>query len=135
MKKILDNIVKFRKEKGFTYENMADELDLSVAAYRKIETNQTHLTVERLYQISETLNTSVAKLLNIDREEYSQTVKDQATGYLQKIENFYQENKETHEKLFISQQETITTQQETIGTLKTLIGSLQEQLEVLKNKS
>jgi hypothetical protein len=29
----------------------------------------------------------------------------------QKIENFYQENKEAHEKLFVSQQETITTQQ------------------------
>jgi transcriptional regulator with XRE-family HTH domain len=134
MKKILDNIVKFRKEKGFTYENMADELGLSAAAYRKIETNQTHLTVERLYQISETLHTSVAKLLDIDREEYSQTVRDQATGYLQKIEHFYQENEKTHEKLFASQQETIATQNETIGTLKILVASLQAQLAVFKNE-
>ncbi len=92
------------------------------------------MTVERLYEISEILKKSVAKLLSIDREEYNQTNKDQATGYLQKIENFYQENEETYGKLFASQQETIATQNETIGTLKTLVASLQAQLAELKNE-
>jgi hypothetical protein len=62
-------------------------------------------------QILETLNTSVTKCLNIDREEYNQTNKENIMVCSQKIENFYQENKEAHEKLFVSQQETITTQQ------------------------
>lgn len=132
MKNVLENIIKFSKQKGLSYENMANDLGLSVGAYRKIELNQTHLTVERLYQIADILETNTAQLLGIEREQYNQTNKDHSTGYLQKIENFYQENKETHEKLFSSQRDTIATQNETITTLKTLIGSLQKQLSELK---
>ena len=52
MEHILENIKEYRKRKGFSYETMAHELKTSPAAYRKIETNQTKLTVERLQQIA-----------------------------------------------------------------------------------
>ena len=126
MKNILDNIAKFRKEKGLSYENMATDLNLSVGAYRKIELAQTHLTVERLYQISEILQVNVTKLLGIENEQFNQTNKDKATGYLQKIENFYQENKETYEKLFAAQEKTITSQEALITALQSQVKLLEE---------
>ena len=117
MEYIYKNITKFRKAKGFTYENMANELDLSIGAYRKIELNQTNLSVERLYQIAGVLDVNITQLLDIEKENYTQTNKDNATGYLQKIENFYQENKETYEKLITSKDELIKSLQEQIVLL------------------
>ena len=38
MEKIIEKIAQYRNKKGYTYENMADELELTPAAYRKIET-------------------------------------------------------------------------------------------------
>jgi len=38
---------------------------------------------------------------------FQQTNHDSATGYQQKIENFYQENKEVYEKLLQSKEEQI----------------------------
>jgi transcriptional regulator with XRE-family HTH domain len=124
MDNILKNITKYRKDKGLSYENMAHELNISTAAYRKIELGKTQLTVERLYQIAETLQVKVAILLNIQGENYHQVNKDSATGYLQKIENFYQENKETYEKLSTSQQETITAQKSQIELLQAEVARL-----------
>lgn len=114
---ILENIAKLRKEKGLSYESMANELGLSIAAYRKIELNQTNLTVDRLYQIAKALEVNVARLLDIEKESYHQTITDQATGY-QKIENIYQENKETYEKLVTALQLTINLQQKRIEDLE-----------------
>ena len=48
---VIERIVQGRNKKGYTYENMAVELDLTTAAYRKIETGETKLTVERLFKI------------------------------------------------------------------------------------
>ncbi|TAE33508.1 MAG: XRE family transcriptional regulator [Cytophagales bacterium] len=62
------NITKARKEKGLTYDNMAHELSISTPAYRKIELGQTHLTVDRLYQIASILQIKVALLLGIQPE-------------------------------------------------------------------
>ena len=47
MEKIIEKITQYRNRKGYTYENMADELELTTAAYRKIETGETKLSVER----------------------------------------------------------------------------------------
>jgi transcriptional regulator with XRE-family HTH domain len=95
--KILTNIKEFRNKKGFTNKVMASELNISVAAYRKIEFNQTKLTVEKLLKIAQILEVDTATLLDIKSKiELHQTIKDHATGYLQQIENFHQENKETN---------------------------------------
>ena len=49
MEKIIEKIAQHRNSKGYTYENMADELELTPAVYRKIEAGETKLTVERLF--------------------------------------------------------------------------------------
>ena len=46
MDEILQRIKDNRKKKGFTYDNMANELNTSPAAYRKIELNQTKLRIQ-----------------------------------------------------------------------------------------
>jgi transcriptional regulator with XRE-family HTH domain len=123
MESILKNAAKFRKEKGFSYENMALELGISTPAYRKIELGKTQLTVERLYQIADTLQVKIATLLDIQSENYHQVNKDTATGF-QKIENFYQENKETHQKLVVGLGETITAQKAQIELLQAEVARL-----------
>lgn len=100
MDEVLSKIKEYRKKKGFSYENMAHELNTSAAAYRKIETNQTKLTVDRLYQIAQILEAKIEDLLDIKAEtEFNQTNNESAIGYQQQIENFYQENKEKSERI------------------------------------
>ena len=107
IEKVIKKIIAVRTRKGYSYENMADDLSLTPAAYRKIETGETKLTVERLFRISDILKTSLLDLLEIGNDVFQQTNKESATGYQQKIENFYQENKEVYEKLLHSKEEQI----------------------------
>ena len=104
---LIKKITSVRLSKGFSYENMASELSITPAAYRKIETGETKLTVERLFRISEIFEMPVSKLLEIDKEVFQQTNSESAIGYQQKIANFYQENKEAYEKLLQSKDEQI----------------------------
>ncbi|GEM54012.1 hypothetical protein B0A58_03545 [Flavobacterium branchiophilum NBRC 15030 = ATCC 35035] len=97
---IAKKIKEIRLEKKISVEDIAVALNISANAYRKIEMNYTKLTIDRLYDISKILEVSTAQLLDIaTKEVYKQENKDNATGYLQKIEHFYHENKEQHEKM------------------------------------
>jgi transcriptional regulator with XRE-family HTH domain len=104
---VIKRIVAVRMKRGYTYENMAHELSITPAAYRKNETGETKLTLERLFRISEILNTPLSELLGIGNDVFQQTNSESATGYQQKIENFHQENKEVYEKLLQSKEEQI----------------------------
>ncbi|WP_428223956.1 helix-turn-helix domain-containing protein [Flavobacterium sp.] len=97
---ILSKIKENRKKKGFSYETMALEMNTSTAAYRKIEMNQTKLTVERLFQISEILEIPLANLLDINNKNILHQInRETSTGYLQQIENFHQENIDKSQKI------------------------------------
>ena len=100
MEDVLSRIKEYRKKKGYSYETMAHELDTSAAAYRKIELNQTKLTVERLLQIAQILEAKVVDILGINpNSQLNQTNNENATGYQQQIENYFQESKERSEKI------------------------------------
>ena len=103
---LIKKIASTRIKKGFSYENMATELSITPAAYRKIEIGETKLTVERLFIISDILDISIADLFGIN-DVFNQTNTESSTGYQQKIENFYQENKDIYEKLMQSKDEQI----------------------------
>ena len=105
---LIRKIASIRMKKGLSYDNMAQDLSITPASYRKIETCETKLTVERLFRISELLETSLSELLEINNDTFQQTNKESAVGYQQKIENFYQENKEVYEKLLKSKDEQIS---------------------------
>jgi transcriptional regulator with XRE-family HTH domain len=63
---ILDRIRAQRVLRGLSQQNMADELNLTLAGYSKIERGDTELTLTRLRQIATVLNIRVSVLV---REE------------------------------------------------------------------
>ena len=117
--KILERIAKERSKKGYTYENMADDLGDTPPAYRKIETGETKLSVESMFQISTVLGIPVSELLDIGESwvQHNSYNKDSNIS-AQKIEHFYQENKETIERLIASYEARLKEKDEQIAFLK-----------------
>ena len=104
MEEVLQKIKDLRNVKGFSHENMANKLKISTSAYRKIESNETKLTVERLLQIAKVLQTPVDKFLGTKQSTtFYQNNNDSGPGTIignQDIENYYQqENRKTTQKL------------------------------------
>ncbi len=94
MKEVLENIKKLRIGKGFSHDYIAHALDISQAAYSKLEKNETKLTVERLYKLAAILETKVSDLLDIEATSiYNQDLHDNAIGH-QQVQNLYQDNKD-----------------------------------------
>lgn len=118
MEKIIEKIAQFRNRKGYTYENMADELELTTAAYRKIETGETKLSVERLFKISNILETPVNEILDLDKNHFVQNNYNSESVISQRIENFYQENKEITAELIKAKDQLIAQLQKEIEFLK-----------------
>lgn len=65
MKTLGDKIRYFRNLKGWSQEEMADKLSLSLPAYSKIERNITDIGFKRLTQISKTFGVTVVELLSV----------------------------------------------------------------------
>ena len=85
VRKILEKIAKKRKKKGYSYENIAEDLALTPSGYRKIETGETKLTVERMLQIATVLDLSVSKLFDIEesseKNKYKETIEKLISSY------------------------------------------------------
>ena len=121
MEKIIKKINEIRTRKGFSYENMAHDLDLSVSAYRKIETGETKLTVERLVDISKILETPLDEFLDVNSQKnFNQEIKEQSTGFQGVDNRVYNEYSEVSKKL--------------IATYEKQIEELRSENETLKNK-
>jgi transcriptional regulator with XRE-family HTH domain len=128
MEEVVSKIKEFRKKKGYSYETMAHELDTSASAYRKIELNQTKLTVERLFQIAKILDEKVVDILDINpNNQLNQTNNDTATGYQQQIENYFQENKEKSEKIEMLYEARLRDKDVIINTLKEVLANFNKQ--------
>jgi DNA-binding helix-turn-helix protein len=118
---VINKIVQGRLRKGYSYENMAEELHLSAPAYRKLEIGETKLSVERLFQISVILEMPLTELLDIDNKCVMQNSYHNDVVYQQKIERFYQENKEITEQLIRAKDELILQLQKEVEFLKSKI--------------
>ena len=121
MEKIIEKITQYRNRKGYTYENMTHDLHITPAAYRKIETGETKLTVERLFKIADILESPFTDFLDLEKDILNQHNHDNENVYQQKIDNFYQENKEVYEKLIKSKDEQIHLLKEQINFYKSRI--------------
>ncbi|MBP6576509.1 MAG: helix-turn-helix transcriptional regulator [Chryseobacterium sp.] len=121
MEKIIEKITQLRNRKGFTYENMADELELTTAAYRKIETGETKLSVERLFRISNILEASISEFLEFDQNHFVQNNYSSESVISQRIENYYQDNKEITEQLIKAKDDLIDVLKKEIQSLKSKI--------------
>ena len=58
-----------RIELNYTQEYLAAKLNISQNAYSKIELGYTKITVERLFQIADILETDIIELLNVEKAE------------------------------------------------------------------
>jgi len=121
MEEILQQIKDIRNTKGFSYEYMADELKISTSAYRKIESNETKLTVERLFQISEVLQVPVNKILGakLSAVYYQNNNENGTFNSFTEVENYYhQENRETTQKLIQTMEREIEHLREEVVFLR-----------------
>lgn len=69
MKQIGERIRQLRQQKGFSQENMADQLNISTTAYGDIERGKTDVTLSRLHQIASVLGTGITAILGISRQD------------------------------------------------------------------
>jgi transcriptional regulator with XRE-family HTH domain len=67
--KIGENIKKLRELKNFTQQYLADELNLSLSGYGKIERDQTELTIGRLFRICEILEVDIFTLITFNGKD------------------------------------------------------------------
>lgn len=125
MENIILRIKRRRKEKGYSHETMGHELNISPAAYRKIETNQTKLTVERLLQIVKILDISLVEILNIEYDKIGNGEHAQKAMALEQFSHLCSENREKTAKIESLYEERIKQQTITINRL----------LEVINNSS
>ena len=127
MEAIIEKIKEYRKKKGYSHENMAEELNISQAAYSKIEKNETKLTVDRLYQISEILETPVYELLDVNPNNIynQQNFYDASVGH-QEIQNLYQENRDKTDKIESLYEERLKDKDIMIEQLQEIIKTLKK---------
>ena len=60
---IIQNIIKYRKAKGYTQEQLALMAEICYDFMKKIETGKSGFSIQTLYKISVVLETGVDKLL------------------------------------------------------------------------
>ncbi len=101
MEHVLEKIREVRKQKGYSHEYIAHELDISQVAYSKLEKNETKLTVERLYKLAEILETPITDLLDVKANNIFNQHNNNRGTFIgnQEIQNLYQENRDKSEKI------------------------------------
>ncbi|MEZ2338393.1 helix-turn-helix domain-containing protein [Mucilaginibacter sp. RCC_168] len=81
-----------RLEKRLSQENMAFELDISQAAYSKIELGQTELTINRIFEIAEILE--VSPYIFMPKPKYGTALaQEYVYKTLNKLRKFWQANR------------------------------------------
>ncbi|MET3978332.1 transcriptional regulator with XRE-family HTH domain [Mucilaginibacter sp. UYP25] len=69
VKAVATNIRNKREELNYTQEYLAAKLNISQNAYSKIELGYTKITVERLFQVAEILDTDLMELISTPEAE------------------------------------------------------------------
>jgi transcriptional regulator with XRE-family HTH domain len=72
-KTIGKNIRTFRHQHGWSQEDVANRLGISIPAFSKIETGVTDINLSRLEQIANIYEVDVVQILAMDAEEVEQT--------------------------------------------------------------
>lgn len=64
-----EKIKKLRELKNYTQQYMADELELSLSGYGKIERDETDISISRLEKIAAVLDVDVNTILSFDERQ------------------------------------------------------------------
>lgn len=130
--RIKENIIRKRKEKGISQDEMARRLDMSRNSYRSIEKGSTNVVSKRLGEI--------AGLLDVSEEELVLGYKPlDGTGELEDIRTQYAMSckslKDEYETRISELNAKIATMQETIANLNEIISSKNEIIALLKRNN
>lgn len=101
IKKISENIKKFRELKGYSREYLSDELEMSISGYSKIERAEIDLTLVKLDRISNILDVKPSQLMALDATNVY-NVKDSKlvnNGEYGNIHNYDSENTKKYIKV------------------------------------
>jgi len=117
VEKIVRKIREMRKQKGYSNDAMAIDLDMSTSAYNKLERMETALTLERFLHIRDILQIPYSDFFECNGTNYQQDLKDSSIGHYE-VQNLYQENREVYEKLIKSKDEQIALLKDIIERTK-----------------
>ena len=76
VERIVKKIREVRKQKGYSNDAMAVDLDISTSAYNKMERLETALTLERFLRIRDILNIPYSDFFECNGNNYQQDLKD-----------------------------------------------------------
>ena len=128
-----EKLKEYRIRKGWTQENVAEILDMSVSNYAHIEQGKTKVTTQRLEEIAERLETNVFELLTLGEKNtfYIQENRDNSqNAYIihNSLPTNYQDLLIASEKLKIENKYF----QEKISLLENEIINLKEMIKLVK---
>lgn len=75
-----------RHQKGWSQEDVAKRLDISIPAFSKIETGITDVNLSRLNQISKLFNLTVVQLLSTSDSEEDKEYVNEVNALTQKLQ-------------------------------------------------
>jgi transcriptional regulator with XRE-family HTH domain len=113
--KVANKIRLARLAKNLSQQNMADELNITVAAYSNIERGVTDISVTRLYQIAGILELHIEDLLHLDA-------------------SFVEESTQQDEYTSLNSSQQLYMLIQEVQTLKTKTGLLEKEIELLKSR-
>lgn len=100
---IHNRIRKYRKDCGYSQENMANDLEISQAAYTKLENGTTHLTVDRLLEIAKILDRNIQDFFITEKDnvpaDESTTVNSQIAELRDENSKFRHDMENRYEKM------------------------------------
>lgn len=113
-------IKQLRELRNFTQSYMADQLGISINGYGKIERDETEITVKRVEQIAEVLDTNLNTILSFDSNQ---------------VFNLYN-NKTATSNGIVQNQQIIADQSldDFFVALKSDIDILKKEFEIMKKK-
>lgn len=115
-------IKQFREMRNYTQEYMASVLNLSQRAYSSIENGQTQLTVDRLYEIAQTLEIPVVDIIGMENKNiYNNNFNNHAINNKASLiynQGNFEEYKMLYERIVKGKEEEIIALKEMISELK-----------------
>jgi len=109
---------KLREKRGFSQEFVAGKLGINQSSYGKLERDMSHITLDRLYKISDLLEEDITTLLDIGKKNVINNHTNQGNGYVETINNDY---KAMVEDLKSAYEKMLGLKDEQINLLKNLL--------------
>lgn len=82
--KLHEILRKIRRDRNFTQQNLADELEIDVATYNRYEKDGSVIQVEQLEKIAKFYKLSVVELLSYNDPESSMVINEPSLSYEKK---------------------------------------------------